>query len=117
MSRLGKTTLIALSISLLLSVAFLVFALASGTLIPHQDPTPEQAAYERFQSQTFGIPLFIGWGISGLATLILGLAWVAGWVLRSIKTFWAGRVENASLAENRSVGPIHHVSSRSRNHL
>ncbi len=63
-----KVTLALLVLSLGLAVAFLVHAIATGVVIPYPDPTPEQAAYERFH-RPIGSALFLAAGASFAAYL------------------------------------------------
>jgi hypothetical protein len=91
LSRQGQVTLALLLIHLMLNLAFFGHAFATGTVIPHQDPTPERVAYERFQNETIGKPVFIGMGISGLATFLLAMAWVLRWIIRKLRP---DRMEN-----------------------
>lgn len=74
-SRLGKSTLALLAISILLILALTGHMIATGVGVPYQDPTPEQAAFERFHNP-IAMSLMVGSALSILATLACGMAWI-----------------------------------------
>lgn len=57
-------------IAVLLSGTFMTHGLATGIVVPYQDPTPEQVAYERYHARISG-PLFLA---SGVVWLVAGVA-------------------------------------------
>ncbi len=69
-----KVTLGLLILSIALVVAFFAHAFAAGILLPYPDPTPAQAAHERFH-QPISMTLFLAAGASFAACLVSALIW------------------------------------------
>ena len=69
-----------------LSLAFFGHALATGIAVPYPDPTPEQAAHERYH-RAISDPLFAVtaacWSLAGFA----GLIRAGRWLLRRDRPF------------------------------
>ena len=74
---MSKVTLGMLLLSLALVVAFFAHGLATGIVLPYPDPTPAQAAHERFH-QLISSALFLGAGGSLAACVLSCLIW--GWL-------------------------------------
>jgi hypothetical protein len=100
-TRLGKLTLALLLISFLFVVAFTVHSAVTGTVIPHQDPTPERREYERFH-ESISFPLFIGAALSVLASLVVGLSWVLRWFIRRLRSISSQRGTSRDPVEGRA---------------
>jgi multisubunit Na+/H+ antiporter MnhC subunit len=73
--RMWKVTLGLLLVSLALAVAFFAHGMVTGTDLPYPDPTPTQAAHERFH-RPIGTALFLAAGISFVACLASGVVTV-----------------------------------------
>lgn len=83
------------AISSLLVVVFVVHFLMTGTIPPHQDPSPERVAYERFHNQ-IGLPLFIASAFSMPSTFLLAMAWASNLVYRRVRPARGGPSESSS---------------------
>ncbi len=73
-----------LVVAILLSAVFMAHGLATGIGIPYPDPTPEQAAYERFH-QGISNPLFLAAGVAWLVAGIAAVMCAIRWLLRGVR--------------------------------
>lgn len=85
-----------LSLALLLLAAFLAHGVGTGIAVPYPDPTPEQAAYERYH---LGIsqPLFLVTGAAWLAAGVTAAVCIGRWLLRG------GRAEAVATLGRRGM--------------
>jgi hypothetical protein len=91
-SPLGKSTLALGLVSSLFLVVFVGHEITAGTIIPHQDPTPERIEYERFHNG-IGVYLFVGSAVSVLASFVVGMAWFLTWSIKVLARSWVRRAD------------------------
>ncbi len=70
-----------LALAALLSAIFMAHVIATGIGVPYPDPTPEQAAYERFHLR-IGQPLFLAAGAAWLVAGVAAAVCMGRWLLR-----------------------------------
>jgi hypothetical protein len=69
-----------LALALLLSVAFLAHGIGTGIAVPYPEPTPEQAALEKYHhriSDRLVLSAMVAW----LAASVAVVVWVTRWLL------------------------------------
>jgi|GEM_PF-6166388 hypothetical protein len=69
-------------VAVLLSAAFLTHGVATGVGVPYPDPTPEQAAYERYH-RGISQPLFLAAGVAWLVAVVAAAVSAGLWSLRA----------------------------------
>jgi hypothetical protein len=69
-----------LVVAALLSSAFIAHVVATGIGVPYQDPTPAQAAYERYHL-AISQPMFFAGGAVWLAVGVAAFVCVSSWLL------------------------------------
>jgi ABC-type Fe3+ transport system permease subunit len=79
-----KITLGLLALSIAMVGAFFAHAFAAGILVPYPDPTPAQAAHERFH-QPISMTLFLAAAASFAACLVSGLFWICVEIIRRLR--------------------------------
>jgi hypothetical protein len=79
-----KVTLGLLILSIALVVAFFAHAFAAGIILPYPDPTPAQAAHERFH-HPISMALFLAAGASFAAWLVSALFWAGLALIRRLR--------------------------------
>lgn len=91
-----KIAVALLLLAVLASAVVVVHAAATGTLLPSQDPTPEQYAYERLHER-----------INGWLCFAAGTLWMSALAAAVVATvFWARRGEPVAFrVEGRTDGP------------
>ena len=75
-----RTLLILMAVAVLLSAAFMAHIAATGIGVPYPDPTPTQAAYERYHL-AISQPIFFAAGAAWLAVAVAAFVCVASWLL------------------------------------
>ena len=68
-----RTPLVLLGLAGVATAAFFLHGMLTGIGVPYQDPTPEQAAYERFHHRVSS-PLFAAAVLFWLLALVTALA-------------------------------------------
>ncbi len=79
-----KVTLGLLILSIALVVALFAHAFATGIILPYPDPTPAQAAHERFH-HPISMALFTAAGASFAACLVSALFWAGLALIRRLR--------------------------------
>jgi hypothetical protein len=77
--RVRKVAAGLLALAVLLSAAFLAHGVGTGIAVPYPDPTPEQAAFERYH-QRISLPLclaaVVAWLAAGAALAACAVRWL-----------------------------------------
>ena len=98
--EMRKLTVVLITVALCLSITFVAHGVVTGVGLPYPDPTPEQAAYERFH-RGVSQPLFLVAGASWLAAGV-SAAMAMGHFLMRRKQFKS--VANANGGESTLPG-------------
>ena len=89
-SRLGQLALALPVISLLCLVAWIGHSVATGTVMPERDPTPERIEFIKFHDK-IDRPLLAGFVYSFAASVLVVTAWAGRWLFRILARSLAPR--------------------------